>query len=244
MSLVRAWRTLTWKHWAWATVIPILIGITIPLQGFDTNWYWARERILYHVPWFLFFSYTFLLAIVLAESPANPEAQTPFGRYLLALGAATVLCVAALGAFPELVKAAPTQIVAGQTLLKKAQGTPEEQSRARRINAMLGFSHVIVHGWLATFIYVRLRGARLAARALADAELERAEAQRRLAAAQLVAVQARIDPAFILQTLEHVGRTYAVDPPRADILLDDFIAFLRDAIPRLRTDEGAELHHA
>jgi hypothetical protein len=41
---------------------------------------------------------------------------------------------------------------------------------------------------------------------------------------------------LMAQTLEHVGRTYASDPHRADILLDEFIAFLRDAIPRLRTD--------
>jgi hypothetical protein len=188
------------------------------------------------VPWFLFFSYTFLIAIVIAEASDTRETGTPARRYLVALIAATALCLAALGAFPDLVRSAPKQIVAGQTLVNKATGTPEAQAKARRINVMLGFSSVIVHGWLATFIYVRLRNARRAARALADAEVERAEAQRSLIAAQLMAVEARIDPAFVLHTLEHVGRTYASDPHRADVLLDEFIAFLRDAIPRLRTE--------
>jgi hypothetical protein len=48
---------------------------------------------------------------------------------------------------------------------------------------------------------------------------------------------AQVDPAFVLQALENVERTYEEDPARGDILLDEFIAFLRDAIPRLRSDE-------
>jgi hypothetical protein len=223
----------------------VLVSVLLPLQDFDTNRYWAPWRVLFHTPWLLFFSYTFLAAIALVEASVPDTAVPSAWRYVAGLIVASAICIAALGALPELVRAAPRQVVAGQSVFKKTNPAPEAQARAHRLSAMLGLGVLaIMHGWLATFIYVRLRNSRRATRALADAEIDRAEAQRSLLAAQLVAVQARIDPAFVLQTLEHVGRTYAVDPTRADILLDEFIAFLRDAIPRVRADEGAELHPA
>jgi LytS/YehU family sensor histidine kinase len=98
----------------------------------------------------------------------------------------------------------------------------------------------LIHGWLATFIYVRLRNSRRATKALADAEIERTEAQRSLLAAQLVAAHAQVDPAFVLQALERVERAYEEDPGHADALLDEFISFLRDAIPRLRAEDVLE----
>ena len=237
MSILRAWRALTWKHWAWATVIPIAIAITMPLSGYHTNLYWAPWRILFHAPWYLFFSYVFLLAIAAAESSVPSGAVPPARRYVAALAIATVLCVAAVGAFPDLVRRAPRQVTAGETVVKKkSTASPEELARARWINGTLGFSVVLVHGWIAAFIYLTLRKSRHAARALAQAEVERAEAQRRLIAAQLVAAHAQVDPAFVLQALENVERAYESDPARGDVLLDEFITFLRDAIPRLRTD--------
>lgn len=240
MSVARAWRILTWKHWAWATAIPMLVSITIPLQDFDTNRYWALWRVLFHTPWFLFISYTFLLAIALAESSV-PEGSGPSAaRYVAALSVASIISIAALGAFPELVRTAPRQVVAGQSIAKKANTTAEAQAKAHRLASILGLGFLaLIHAWLASFIYVRLSNSRRAARALADAEVDRAEAQRGLLAAQLVAAHAQVDPAFVLQTLENVERAYEEDPARADVLLDEFIVFLRDAIPRLRFDEAA-----
>jgi LytS/YehU family sensor histidine kinase len=97
-----------------------------------------------------------------------------------------------------------------------------------------------LYGSLAMFIYVRLRNAGLAARVLADAEIRRSEEQRALIAAQLVAAQSRVDPAFVMKALDDIERDYETDPARADEALDEFIAFLRDAIPRLRADERTE----
>jgi hypothetical protein len=241
MILLRAWRILTWKHWAWATAVPVLISIALPLSNFDTNWYWAPVRVLFHTPLFLVFSYAFLFAIALAEASVFPKSEPSAWRYVGTLAAASVICVGALGAFPELVRTAPKQVVAGQLITKKANATPEAQAKARRLAAMLGLgANALIYGWLATFIYVRLRKARQAARVLAQAEIERSEAQRNLLAAQLVAAHAQVDPAFVLNALEKVERAYETDPARADILLDEFIVFLRDAIPRLRGEERLE----
>lgn len=241
MNLLRAWRILTWKHWAWATAVPILLSITIPLQNFDTNRYWMHWQVIYDTPLYLFFSYLFLFAIALAESAVPPGSVPSAWRYIGTLAVASFIGVATLGAFPELVQKAPKLVVAGQTVARKAIGTPEMQAKARRQNVMLGLGKMaLIHGWLATFIYVRLRKSRHAARVLAQAEIERTEAQRNLLAAQLVAAHAQVDPAFVLRALERVERTYETDPAGADILLDEFIAFLRDAIPRLRAEEKME----
>src|SRR5258706_14828211 len=107
MNAPRALRTLTWKHWVWATVIGVLVSVSIPLQDFDTNRYWAPWSVLFHTPWFLFFSYTFLIAIAVAEASAPHPSAPSAWRYVGALAVATFVCIAALGAFPELVRAAP-----------------------------------------------------------------------------------------------------------------------------------------
>jgi hypothetical protein len=237
VTVLRPFGSLTWKHWAWATVIAVVVTIVATLQSYHTNWYWAPWRIVFHAPWHLFFGYMFLFGIALAESPVQAGADPPAWRYVAGLAVSTTICFAAVWTFPDLVRSAPRQVIAGQTIFKKSTASPEEQAKARRVNVTLGFSSVLGYGWVATFIYMRLRKARGAARALADAEVERAEAQRALLAAQLVAANAQVDPAFVLRALEEVERAYEIDPAHGDILLDRFIVFLRDAIPRLRATE-------
>jgi hypothetical protein len=48
-------------------------------------------------------------------------------------------------------------------------------------------------------------------------------------------VQARIDPGLLFGMLEAVRLAYADDPPRAERLLDELIAFLRASLPHLRS---------
>lgn len=238
--LLRALRSLTWKHWAWATAAPILIAMAGPLQSFHQNWYWALWRIVFTAPWNLLFSYSLLIAIVVVEASVPADTGPPAWRYVAALLLVTALFAAARLSFPELVRSAPREIRSGQVISTPSAASPEERVRERRKRLLVAVPGVVSYGWIATFIYVRLRSARRAARALADAEVERSEAQRRLLAAQLVAAHAQVDPVFVLEKLEEVERTYETDSVRADVLLDEFIAFLRDAIPRLRVEEKLE----
>ena len=236
MRILRPLRALTWKHWAWATAIPILIAITLPVQNFHQNMYWWLGRIIFSIPKFLVFSYAVLIAIAVAESSV-PEGTAPQGwRYVLALLAASAVYVVAIASFPGLTRRAPVEVRSGQTFASNFTASPD---RTEMTNLLIGTPGTLSYGWIATFIYVRLRKARLAAAALADAEVERSEAQARLFAAQLVAAHAQVDPAFVLRKLEDVERAYEADPARADVLLDEFIAYLRDAIPRLRAEEAA-----
>jgi len=47
-------------------------------------------------------------------------------------------------------------------------------------------------------------------------------------------VQARIDPQLLFDMLDAVRRAYESDPVRAERLLDELVAFLRAALPRLQ----------
>jgi hypothetical protein len=72
------------------------------------------------------------------------------------------------------------------------------------------------------------------AQALHAAELARVDTQRRTLEADLQAMQAQVEPAFLLGTLEDVGRLNETDPDTADRVLDALILFLRAALPHLR----------
>ena len=74
----------------------------------------------------------------------------------------------------------------------------------------------------------------VAAERLDAAKAAQREARRRLAYGQLKAVQARIDPQLLFDMLDAVRRAYESDPVRAEHLLDELVAFLRAALPRLQ----------
>jgi LytS/YehU family sensor histidine kinase len=60
-------------------------------------------------------------------------------------------------------------------------------------------------------------------------------ARQQLASAQLLAIQARVDPQLLFDMLGAVKRSYEQDVARAEELLDELSAFLRAALPRLRS---------
>jgi hypothetical protein len=59
--------------------------------------------------------------------------------------------------------------------------------------------------------------------------------RQQLASAQLLAIQARVDPQFLFDMLAAVKGFYEHDAARAERLLDELSAFLRAALPRLRS---------
>jgi len=65
-------------------------------------------------------------------------------------------------------------------------------------------------------------------------ELERLRTERDVAEIRLAALQAQIEPEFVLSSLSEVERLYEADPVKADRVLDALIRFLREATPLLR----------
>jgi hypothetical protein len=106
-------------------------------------------------------------------------------------------------------------------------------------------SRILYHAWMMIFFgglaaaveASQRRHARLLA-ALRAAELQRAGAQQRLAQITLGSLQARVDPAFVFQTLSRLEQLYEADPPGADRLLDELIVFLRKALADIRAAAG------
>jgi hypothetical protein len=87
---------------------------------------------------------------------------------------------------------------------------------------------------LAVLVYVNLRTARLADERRREAELARARARRRTLESRLQAMQARVEPQFLFNTLAQVKQLYELDTPLAERMLDDLITYLRAAMPHMR----------
>ena len=105
-----------------------------------------------------------------------------------------------------------------------------------------GLSSAVMSFWLGGGIALwGWRRERAALAALAQAqELARAQAQRREAEMRLSVLAAQVEPHFLFNTLAGVRSAIATDPPRASEMIDRLVDYLRAAIPRLRTDGGAQ----
>lgn len=103
-------------------------------------------------------------------------------------------------------------------------------------------THVLVAVWLVVVLGGLLLAACVWAERsartrtlLAQAEIARGLAATQLGEMEMQALQADIDPNFLQRMLAQVNRTYATRPADADQLLDQLVAFLRAAMPAVRT---------
>ena len=95
------------------------------------------------------------------------------------------------------------------------------------VNLFYGGLYVL--GYFATRRTLRLR------RRLAELRLARSEAEAQLREARLQAVRGQIQPAMLLDALSALQHAYGRDQAAADRLFDLLIAFLRAAMPGLRS---------
>ena len=90
-------------------------------------------------------------------------------------------------------------------------------------------------GGMALVIIDRLRQRQQGAQQLAQAQEHGRVVRQQLATAQLQTIQARVDPQLLFDMLAAVKRFYERDAQRAEQMLDELAAFLRAALPRLRS---------
>jgi hypothetical protein len=93
---------------------------------------------------------------------------------------------------------------------------------------------LVLIGGAALWVMNDRRGAALARERMHRAEIERVEAAKRSVEADLQTMQARVDPRFLFDTLEEVKRLYAADAVVGERMLDELIAYLRAAMPKMR----------
>jgi len=84
------------------------------------------------------------------------------------------------------------------------------------------------------FIYADRRAARETAELLHAAELDRIHRSKIALESRLSAMQARVEPQFLFNTLVQVERLYGLDARLAAQTMDELIAYLRAAMPRMR----------
>ena len=106
---------------------------------------------------------------------------------------------------------------------------------AHRVAHQLGIAIVCaLVGGLATFVLVSRRTALAARQRQQEAERARALAQRKTLESQLQALQARVEPMFLFDTLERIRAAYREDAAVGSAMMEDLILYLRAALPHLR----------
>jgi hypothetical protein len=145
-----------------------------------------------------------------------------FGRTARGVAAFMAACLAA---------APPGILTAGRITILIEQGVVHSAGTAH-LYAFI-FSLII-----ALLYFAHLRRSReheQATARLAAAQMAQRDARRRIVEARLQEMQARIDPQLLFEMLDAVRRQYERDVAQGERFLDELIAFLRAALPRLRT---------
>jgi hypothetical protein len=96
----------------------------------------------------------------------------------------------------------------------------------------------VTFGGLLALAYFHRRHDLRVAVSLHAAEVARADAQRGTLAADLQAMQARVEPTFLFETLGAIGELYDRDPAAGERILDELISYLRASLPDLRSSSS------
>jgi len=166
-----------------------------------------------------------LVAIVIADRAVDEGA----GRR------ATYLTAALAGCLAGIVLTEPFNWAYRNFVLPDRWPRPYQHGAAALyFHPVFELTHWLLIGGSAVFLYAGRRAARSTAQRLHAAELDRVRRSKRALESRLQAMQARIEPQFLFNTLAQVERLYELDPARADRMLDDLIAYLRAAMPLMR----------
>ena len=234
VKAVQVLRTIPWRQWGWATciaavfLVAYVMGIlkdVLGLGGGPTSMHgWRAPEIITTIVTGVLASYFFLLAVRFAEFGV-PDGRAGWRRYAMAAAVATVATVAL-----------ETTLIA---LLPSEAGwnfVPDLTAMIPKVT--WSAANWSLSGGLAVAVYLRFESARRAGEALAAAEIERAVSSRELLATRLEAMQARIEPQFLLSTLAQIEALYDRDVQSGDRMLESFSAYLRAALPQLRGDDS------
>lgn len=226
-SFARAvWARLDWAHLRWALVFIAVLQVVGPnglLQHAGDQW------IALFIPRNLrmLIGVAATMLAVLAADEAVVRGAPRVRSYVVALFVASAL-------------AAPLQVPLSEALFVLFDGRlPAESAQladfAERFDlALYVFFGNFLYGSLACLVYVHLSAARLARARMHAAELAREQARRRTLESRLQAMQARVEPQFLFNTLAQMGDLYEHDAALGGRVLDDLITYLRAALPHLR----------
>lgn len=220
--LVDAARVITWRHLGWTALLGVLATIVLMTVSHAfgvflfASWrgrldLFAQELAIYELVSFVY------LACVLAADHAVRRGAARARAYALA-----VLAASALAALAD-------------TTIRMAFTDFFENAQPwwRPVHTASHFMWGLVLGGFSTFVYADLKRNRETAARLQAATLQRTRAARAVLQTQLQAMQARVEPQFLFDTLDRIGDIYERDPARGQQTIDDLIAYLRTAMPQM-----------
>ena len=171
-----------------------------------------------------------LLAIAIADRAVD-RGTVPRKAYITAALAGSVVGVLVDVALEMSVYAAfvdtPLQATEPETVRVFRFATPITVAIYRVLYSLL-------YAGSAVFLYAQWRTAHKTEQHLRDAELDRIRKSRLALESRLQALQARVEPKFLFNTLAQVRDFYDHDASVAARMLDDLIAYLRAAMPHMR----------
>ena len=222
----------------WVQVrIAILYGLGISAFNtavFSMQWLEMSQQnlpvplfILRDAIWDQVVAFCLVLAVVVADRAVD-EGARPRSAY----------AVATLASFVLAYLLRQPLILAFDSLVGHL-GTPADQELPDVVKrhvfwALFILSQGLVMNASAVLLYADRRAARKTATRLRSAELDRTRRSRLAFESRLQAMQARIEPQFLFNTLAQVERLYADDPAQAGNMLDALISYLRAAMPMMR----------
>ena len=224
---------LTWRHWAWAvgagvaySVLDRIRVVYSPVDVFGVLW--LQETI-----YLIACASMYMMAVVACEAWKAPPWRPGGLHYTAGFCAASLFCLVYAGTYPFDWR--PASPAADPLFAFRAQVGFDWHAM---YVLEMGLS-VVLQAALAVFCYVWLRKSRDAESALTEAEIARTEAERRLLQSRVEAVHAEVDPSLVFESLQSLEDTYERDRDAADRMLDELIAFLRAAIPKVREADRA-----
>ncbi len=90
---------------------------------------------------------------------------------------------------------------------------------------------ILLDGGLFIWGYAYLRTTRHSLRIVQDTEVEQERNRLDIRLAKMMALQARVEPELLFESLVRVGRLHETDASRADAMLDHLIVYLRAMLP-------------
>ena len=172
-------------------------------------------------------AFCLLIAVVIADSAAD-EGCPPRKAYVLAALVGCVVGVAASETFEWAWR------VVFETGPPPATRPWLHGNAALLYRPLFALTNWLLIGSAAVSLYSGRRAALRTAERLRTAELDRIRRSKLALESRLQAMQARVEPQFLFNTLVQVERLYELDAELAARMLDDLIAYLRAAMPLMR----------
>jgi hypothetical protein len=215
-TTVLAWIALIALSMAWDRLHFIgPIGDWPPAENFPDEFWWSVLVVEMTLA-------TLLVAAVLVADVVVDRGGRAGVAYAVAIVAAS-----AIGAWLQI----EARRAFGLRLMVDMPGVPRDVAMALPLYV---FFDSIVRTGMFVAVYANRRTTLHAQARMRAAELARAHARRRTFESRLQALQARVEPQFLFNTLAHVRSLYGVDARLASGMLDDLIGYLRAALPHLR----------